>query len=236
MHDDERTRAAEPEPRPTRPPILYGFHYSVYTRVARLVLAEKDVDHAFIDVNPFDPELDEEVLALHPFRRVPVLEHEGRRLYETAALAQYVDEAFEGPALQPGSAAGRARMRQVVAVVDAYGYWPLVRQVYNHRVFVPAMGGMGDEREVAEGLSASRRVLAALEDLAGLDGVLARDRVTLADLHLAPMIDGLAQAPEGEALLASFSAISRWWGWIRHRRAFTATDPGPLRAGYGGGR
>ena len=37
----------------------------------------------------------------HPFGRIPAFEHDGFRLYETGAIARYVDEAFEGPALQP---------------------------------------------------------------------------------------------------------------------------------------
>ena len=38
---------------------------------------------------------------LHPFGRMPAFEHDGFRLFETAAISRYVDEAFAGPALQP---------------------------------------------------------------------------------------------------------------------------------------
>ena len=40
-------------------------------------------------------------LALHPFDRVPIFQHGDFTLYETSAIATYVDEAFEGPALSP---------------------------------------------------------------------------------------------------------------------------------------
>ena len=36
-----------------------------------------------------------EHLALHPFNRVPILRHGDFTVYETSAIASYIDEAFE---------------------------------------------------------------------------------------------------------------------------------------------
>ena len=76
---------------------------------------------------------------------MPTLVHDGFVLYETSAITRYVDEAFPGPALQPTEPAQRARMNQIVAIVDSYGYWPMVRQVFSHRVFRRPAGETGDE-------------------------------------------------------------------------------------------
>ncbi len=51
---------------------LHGYKYSVYNRIARLVLLSKKVEHQTIEVNPF-AKLSEAYLMLHPFGRVPVL-------------------------------------------------------------------------------------------------------------------------------------------------------------------
>lgn len=92
-------------------PVLYGLPRSVYTRIARLALAEKDVDYAFEEVEIFGPAgVSPEHLQRHPFGRIPVLAHDGLMIHETAAIARYVDEAFPGPALQPADARARARM------------------------------------------------------------------------------------------------------------------------------
>jgi glutathione S-transferase len=207
---------------------LYGYRYSVYTRIARFALAEKGAPYTSREVNPFDPNLDACYGALHPFHRVPVLEHDGFRLYETAVITQFIDEAFDGPSLQPADPPARARMRQVIAVIDAYGYWPLVRQVFSHRVLAPQLRGGGDEEEIRAGLAESKRVLGALEQLADQPGVLDARVVSLADVHLAPMIGYFSLAPEGADLLAACPRLQGWWDWIQARGSFVATDPGLL--------
>ena len=103
---------------------LHGYRYSVYNRIARLVLLLKNVEHQTIEVDPF-AELSEAYLRLHPFGRVPVLTHGAFQLFETSAITRYVDRAFGGRWLQPESAAALARMDQVIAVIDAYAYWPM---------------------------------------------------------------------------------------------------------------
>ena len=45
---------------------LYGYRYSVYNRIARLVLYQKQVDYDTVEVNPFST-LPEGYLRLQPF-------------------------------------------------------------------------------------------------------------------------------------------------------------------------
>lgn len=118
---------------------LYGYHYSVYTRIACLVLTHKQVPFERAEVDPFGF-LPEGYERLHPFGRVPVLRHGSFDLYETGAITRYVDRTFGGPSLQPSTTAALARMDQVIGLVDSYAYVPLVRQVFSHAVFRPLMG------------------------------------------------------------------------------------------------
>jgi glutathione S-transferase len=114
-------------------PVLYGASYSVYTRIARLAFEEKGAPYRSIETDVFDPGgPPADCFRRQPFGRIPALDHEGS-LYETVAIAQYADEAFPGPRLQPPSAADRARMAQIVSVLDSYGYRPMVRDVYVER-------------------------------------------------------------------------------------------------------
>ena len=137
-------------------------------------------------------------LALNPFGRVPTLVHDGFVLYETTAITRYIDEAFcRHSALQPAGPKFGARMNQIIAVADSYGYWPMVRQVFSHRVFRPAQGRAGDEAAIAEGLQKSNTVLAALDRLAAGGPFLAGSSLSLADLHLGAMIAYFTMAHEG---------------------------------------
>jgi hypothetical protein len=114
---------------------LYGYSYSVYLRIVRMMMLEKGVAWAHIEVDPFTDPIPPEYLALNPFGRVPTLDHDGFVLYETTAITRYIDEAFGGPSLQPEAPPQRARMNQIIAIADSYGYWPMVRQVFSQRVF-----------------------------------------------------------------------------------------------------
>jgi glutathione S-transferase len=206
--------------------VLHGYRYSVYLRIARLVLAEKRVAYEQVEVNPFAPDLPAAYLALNPFGRVPTLVHDGFALYETAAIARYVDRAFPGPPLQPEPAMSLARMDQIIAIVDAYAYWPLVRQVFSHAVFRPRLNGEADAGEIARGLAAAPRVLDALESLASGDAFLVGSSLSLADLHLGAMIAYFAQASEGRSLLSARPRLAAWWQRLAARESLITTDPG----------
>ena len=69
--------------------------------------------------------------------KVPVLDHDGFSLFETISITRYVDEGFSGPALQPTDVRRRSRMAQICAVLDHYGWQPMVISVFAQRVVVP---------------------------------------------------------------------------------------------------
>ena len=203
---------------------LHGYRYSVYNRIARLVLLSKWVEHQTIEVDPF-AELSEAYLRLHPFGRVPVLTHGAFTLFETNAITRYVDRAFEGPSLQPESAAALARMDQVISVIDAYAYWPMVRQVSSHGFFRPFFGEESRREEIDAGLEASGKVLSFLDGVASEGLVLGGREITLADCHLAPMLDYFVRAEQGTEALSSHRALQGWWDQISDLDVLKATDP-----------
>jgi glutathione S-transferase len=157
---------------------------------------------------------------------VPTLVHDGFALYETGAITRYVDRAFPGPALQPADPKWLARMDQIMGVVDAYAYWPLVRQVFVHDVVRPHMGTAGDAAELEKGLEAAAKVLDALEALAAADPWLTGPDISLADLHLGAMVAYFAQSPRGAELLAARPRLAAWWRRLGERPSFVSTEPG----------
>jgi glutathione S-transferase len=204
---------------------LHGFRYSVYLRIVAMALVEKGLDWTHVEVDPFD-EIPEAYLALNPFGRVPTLVHDGFVLYETTAITRYVDEAFAGTRLQPAHPQARARMNQIVAVADSYGYWPMVRQVFAQRVFSPAAGWGADEAAIAEGLGKSAGVLAALDRLAEGGPFLVAGSLSLADLHLGAMMACFTMAEEGRRELARHRVLGEWWHAFSTWPSLARTDPG----------
>lgn len=205
---------------------LHGFAPSVYTRVIRLVLAEKKLNYRFNEVDPFDTAQGAACRALHPFGQVPCLSDDGFLVYETVAIARYLDAVFSEPSLTPDAPRAQARMAQVCGIIDAHGYWPLVRQVFAQRVFGPSEGRQADAAEIAAGLRAAPMVLSALEAIAAEGLVLRGLDPSLADCHLGPMIAAFTAAPEGAEMVMQYPALSSWWSTWRVRPSMRQTDTG----------
>ncbi len=199
---------------------LFGYRPSVYTRAVQMALFEKSVAFDLVEVDPFADPPDPVLADVHPFGRVPVLRHDGFTIYETNAILRYVDGLVPDPRLVPATLKARARMQQAISIMDAYGYQPLVRAVFSHLVYRPALGLDHDPAKAAAGLRAAPAVLGALEDIAAEGHVLDGQAVTLADLHLSPMIGYFALAADGRDLLRRYRALSRWWDKAQQRPAY----------------
>jgi len=188
--------------------IVYGFPVSTYVNIVRLVLTAKGVPFRFHDLEPDMGSARH--LALHPFNRVPVLEHDGFRLYETAAIALYVDEAFEGPRLQPKAVRERAVMHRWMSALNAYYYPYIGYHLAHERLIYPPLGVEPDEKVVAAALPTIDVGLAVMEHELGGAEWLAGDHPTLADYFLLPVMNALSRTPEGQARLPARPAVAAW--------------------------
>ncbi|KAH8649113.1 hypothetical protein BX600DRAFT_517507 [Xylariales sp. PMI_506] len=237
------------EGKPSRPPkgsiTLYGAAYSVYVRIVRLVLAEKRVPYTLVPVDIFAASgppagyLERH----HPFGRIPAFVHhlgdtedDDFHLYETSAITRYIDEAFPGspqlqpPATGPGeNARRRARVNQVIGILDGYAYRCLVWDIYVERVAKPRDGkGYPDEERIAAALPRAATCLAALAEIMGEEEeegalFLAGSReLSLADLHAVPVFEYFMQAPEAKALMAPHDNLRGWWERMKNRESFAA--------------
>jgi Glutathione S-transferase, N-terminal domain len=89
---------------------VFGFPHSSFVHIARLVLTHKEMPYTFHDLEPDmgSPKH----LALHPFDRVPILQHDDFVLYETSAIVAYLEEMFPKPSLQPHTMQFAASLRK----------------------------------------------------------------------------------------------------------------------------
>ncbi|RWC02389.1 glutathione S-transferase family protein [Mesorhizobium sp.] len=202
-------------------PVVYGADYSVYVRIVRLALEEKGIGYELVPVDIFAADgIPGWYFDHQPFRRIPAFEHDGFRLHETGAIARYVDEAFDGPALQPIEARSRARMNQIIAMLDAYAYRAMVWDVAVERLEKTTP----DEALIANGLLQAATVLRALTSLKAAGPWLLGEQLTLADLHAAPIIGYFVKVADGQNLLAEFPDIRDWFARIALRESFAKTE------------
>ena len=197
--------AAERTEAPIR---IHGYPVSTWTRTLRMTCAEKGLAYELVPVRYGS----EEHGALHPFRRMPILEIGEVVIFETLAATGYVDEAFEGPSLQPADPAGRAAMRTWMGVCGDYLFRQVVRGIPR------------DREPTEEEMSVAREALGRAESmLGGESAFLAGSALSLADLYLAPQLANCREkAPD---LLAEMPRMTAWLATIERRPSFTSTEP-----------
>jgi glutathione S-transferase len=197
---------------------LYGADYSVYTRIARMVLEEARVPYTLAEVDIFTTAAVPSGYAeRHPFGKIPALEHDGFRLFETDAIANYLVALSPDKQLVPADARAHARMVQIMRIMDNYAYPRLVWGVFVEEIERGRAGQLDDAE-----IDTARRTLAVLDGLAG-DPYLVGAHLTLADLWAYPMLSYLRLAPTGQQLLAHYPKITAWMETIGRRPSALAT-------------
>ena len=209
----------------SQPLVLYSYRYSVYCWIVRLILAEKRLSHSVLEINPFAEDQGHTRFEHTPFGLVPVLEHGAFTLYESAAICRYIDLSFPNPALVPKEPMAAGQMAQAINIIDNYGYRPMIRQIFAHRVFRPFEGLEASDDEISRGIVASAPVLKALEPLCGQGFARADGHKTLADCHLAPMFGYFSQAVEGAEMVASHPKLAQWYAQLQDWQKFRDTEP-----------
>jgi glutathione S-transferase len=194
---------------------------SAYLWTAMHVADEKGVDYALEPLDMGSPEH----LALNPFGKVPILRHGDVVLYETLAIAHYIDRAFEGPALQPADPLGQAHVLRWISIVNAYVF-PTMNRFMKERLVRPAWGFDPDQAFLAGAREPLALQMRLIGEAVGEDGFLAGPQLTLADSFLFPHLLFFTRTPEGAALVERTPAAARWLARMQARPSYA---DGPMR-------
>jgi glutathione S-transferase len=205
--------------------IIYGTEFSTYVRSVRMAFEEKEAKYTLQDVSVLKGEQRQAAhLARHPFGTVPAFEHDGFQVYETSPILRYVDQVFPGPSLTPEDPKQRARMNQIISIIDYHGYPSLILQIVVQRLFVALLANGTDEAVIKAGIPRAQLCLQEFERLKGNSRFLAGDQVSLADLYLVPILFYLRLTPEKE-LLAPHKGLEAWWQQMEARASTRISAP-----------
>src|ERR1700741_4760261 len=172
-----------------------------------------------------------EHLALHPFGRIPIFEHDGFRLYETQAILRYLDRILPIPALTPTDPKHAARMDQVMNINDWYLFQGVGNVIIFHRVVGPrVMGTTPDEDAIRAAMPKAHVVFEELARLLAQQPYFAGDAISLADLMIAPAMEFFTQTPEWSALGAPHANLVAWLARMQARPSMKATTGERLSA------
>jgi len=195
---------------------LYGHPSSTCTRKVLATLNEKGQNADFIVVELSKGEHKAaDYLTRQPFGQIPVIDDNGFVLYESRAIARYVDETLPGPKLTPTDAKGRALMEQWISV-ETSNFTPHAMKIIYQRVFNAFRGQSSDEAVVAEASVTAGRALDVLDRQLAKTHYLTGAQFTLADIGFMPYFEYLVTGKAGD-LIDARKNVSRWWEEIRAR-------------------
>src|ERR1700742_825139 len=95
-------------------PEIIGSARSTYTWAVRMVCEEKDIEYVLTETSLGAPEL----RAIHPLGKMPVLRHGDVELFESKAIATYLDRSFGGTQLLPSDPHLAGLVEQWVSLVN----------------------------------------------------------------------------------------------------------------------
>jgi glutathione S-transferase len=216
---------------------LHGPANSSFVCAARVALEEKGVAYHLIEPD---------ILQSRGFRLADLLRYLASQqpklldgdfvLYDCESILRYVDEAHEGPALQPADVKTRALMVEIHGIIRDYLHPAAIGKIATQRLFAPFLGGATDLRIVEEAVTPLTDALNAIEQIStsahqGANGdgtaeMLLGARVSLADIALMPIAAYLTMTPEGQTAIAASRRLSRWWLSVSRRPSLARSWPG----------
>jgi glutathione S-transferase len=201
-------------------PEIIGSARSTYTRVVRMVCEEKGIEYVLTERMLGAPEL----LALHPFGKMPVLRHGDFELCESKAIATYLDRSFPSPHVFPSDPRLAALTEQWVSLVNTVIDRTLIR-TYLYAYIAPKTAGAPDREAIEAVMPAVREQLGILNKAVAGTGYLVGDQFTFADINLLPILDRVRLTPEGAEALATASHLAAYYDRHAARPSFARTIP-----------
>jgi len=196
-----------------------------------------------------------EYLKINPNGVIPALIHDGRPLYESGTICEYIDEVFPEPPLRPDNAYDRAMMRNWIRHVDERIHNLIIfnwrhdlqkvaekwtdAELEAHLKKIPSKERQEAWRRVArrpytdEERAGARAKLVELldrmESTLGQTPWLAGERYTIADIAVVPFVKRIEEeiAPD-QMTSAIHPRVAQWWAAIQARPAFARANIGPF--------
>jgi len=196
---------------------LYHYPLSPFCRKVRLSLAEKRIEVELVEERYWEQDAD--FLRRNPAGKVPVLKLGNKTMAESAAICEYIEEAWPSPPLMPKDPDGRYEVRRLVSWFDDKFHEEVTRKLMGERVFKKVMGGgYPDSANVKAGAKAIKFHLDYMAWLLEQRRWLAGNEMTLADFAAAAHLSCLDYVSDVDWNRSEI--VKDWYAKIKSRPAF----------------
>jgi glutathione S-transferase len=202
-------------------PEIIGSIRSTYTRTTCMVCEEKGIKYVLMERPLHAPE----ILAIHPFGKMPVLRHGDVELFESKAIATYLDRSFPAPFVFPSDPHLAALAEQWVSLVNTVMDRTLIRTYLFAYIAPKTADGAPDREAIDAVMPAVREQIGILDKAVAKTGYLVGEQFTFADINLLPILHRLGQLPEGANALAATAHLARYYDRHAARPSFKSTMP-----------
>jgi glutathione S-transferase len=204
-------------------PEIIGSIRSTYTWAVCMVCEEKGIEYVLTETPLRAPE----IFAIHPLGRMPVLRHGDVELFESKAIATYLDRSFPAPHIFPSDPYLAALTEQWVSLVNTVMDRTMIR-TYLFAYIAPKTADGAPDREAIEAvMPALREQIGILDKAVAGTCYLVGDHFTFADINLLPILYRVQQFPEGAQAIAATTDLARYYHRHAARPSFKRTIPPP---------
>lgn len=212
----------------------WGTLRSTHASKTKVILEEKRLPYRIENLPPGNLwKKPPEMVARHPLGKVPYIEHDGRTIYDSTVIGEYLEERFGWPRLMPDDAAERALVRMIEQYADESMLVGSLPPIWMPYWTEPAKR---DLERMEKGREALRsRDFPYIEKLLGEApaGGYIRGNFTIADV---PMMV-LAMVLEVDQLdLSQWPKVKSYLDFLRERTSYRAISPKTKVAGATGSR
>ncbi|CVL11175.1 related to glutathione S-transferase [Fusarium proliferatum] len=206
--------------------ILYGSRQSTCTQRVLLVLSELNItDYRLsnIDMQKGEHLEPNYVQDFHPFGRIPVLDDDGTRLFESRAICKYLAAKY-GPHTPlhrrtEQNYAELATYEQAASVEYSY-FDPTMKSLAYEKIFKRFMGRGDPDRAAVERLEIDlAKVMDHYEKVLSDSEHLAGSQFSLVDIYHIPWFQFLSRL-ELQDEITKRPSLSAWWTRVSNRPAW----------------
>jgi len=185
---------------------IFGFDFSSPSNKVRFAANAMGIPYEYKQVNLLAGEQKTpEFLKLNPVGRVPAIDDNGFKVFESAAIIKYLADKNNSP-LYPKDLQKRTIVDQWIDFANIHVSAALARVTFN-RVMYKMLNVEKDERSLADGIKFLGNFLPAIEKQLKENKYLAGNDMTLADINLLAVLD---PAEMSSVDLSVYPSIYNW--------------------------